>query len=156
MCSLKIHNVLLSRVSNDVSITVFTLAKLNQSTKYMLKVAKEMLANGESSKFNFTYKVTPFLVFVVAKIRFISREETYVLNAAGVYLLKVNYEYDRRNCGICSKLTVKTLKRSQLTLLRYHLALVRLRSSHLRCSIKKLFLTISQFSQENTYVGVSF
>ena len=47
---------------------VFTLAKLNQSTKYMLKVAKEMLAKGKSSKLNFTYKVAPFLVFVVAKI----------------------------------------------------------------------------------------
>ena len=31
----------------------------------------------------------------------------HVLNAAGVYLLKVNYEYDRRNCGIYSKLTIK-------------------------------------------------
>ena len=80
----------------------------------------------------------------------------HVLNAAGVYLLKVNCEYDRKSCGICSKLTVKTLKRSQLTLLRYHLALVRLRSSHLRCSIKKLFLKISQFSQESTCVRVSF
>ena len=48
--------------------TVFTLAKLSQSTKYMFKVAKEMLAKGRSSKFNATYKVTPFLVFVVAKI----------------------------------------------------------------------------------------
>ena len=62
----------------NASTIVFTLAKLNQSTKYMLKVAKEMLAKGKSSKFNFTYKVTPFLVFVVAKIRFISREETYM------------------------------------------------------------------------------
>ena len=41
---------------------------LNQSTKYMRKVAKEMLAKGKASKFNFTYKVAPFLVFVVAKI----------------------------------------------------------------------------------------
>ena len=47
---------------------VFTLAKLNQSTKYMLKVAKEMLAKGKSSKLNFTYKVALVLVFVVAKI----------------------------------------------------------------------------------------
>ena len=30
------------------------------------------------------------------------------------------------------------------------------RSSHQRCSIKKLFLKISQYSQENTYVEVSF
>ena len=52
----------------NASTIVFTLAKLNQSTKYMLKVAKEMLAKGKSSKFNFTYKVTPFLVFVVPKI----------------------------------------------------------------------------------------
>ena len=57
---------------------VVTLAKLNQSTKYMLKAAKEMLAKGKSSKFNFIYKVTPFLVFVVAKIRFFSWEETYM------------------------------------------------------------------------------
>ena len=34
----------------------------------------------------------------------------HVLNAAGVYLLKVNCGYDRRNCEICSKLTVKTLE----------------------------------------------
>ena len=32
----------------------------------------------------------------------------------------------------------------------------RFRSSHHRCSIKKLFLKISQYSQENTCVGVSF
>ena len=62
----------------NASTIVFTLAKLNQSTKYMLKVAKEKLAKGKSSKFNFTYKVRPFLVFVVAKIRFFSREETYM------------------------------------------------------------------------------
>ena len=52
----------------NVSTIVFTLATLNQSIKYMLQVAKEMLAKVKSSKFNFTYKVTPFLVFVVAKI----------------------------------------------------------------------------------------
>ena len=52
----------------NASTIVFTLAKLNQSTKYILKVAKEMLAKGKSSKFNFTYEVTPFLVFAVAKI----------------------------------------------------------------------------------------
>ena len=39
----------------------------------------------------------------------------HVLNAVGVYLFKVNCEYDRRNCGISSKLTIKTLERSQLT-----------------------------------------
>ena len=50
----------------NASTIVFTLAKLNQSTKYMLKVAKEMLAKSKSSEFNFTYKVTPFLAFVVA------------------------------------------------------------------------------------------
>ena len=52
----------------NASTIVFTLVKLNQSKKYMLKVAKEMLTKSKSSKFNFTYKVTPFLVFVVAKI----------------------------------------------------------------------------------------
>ena len=52
----------------NASTIVFTLAKLNQSTKYMLKVAKEMLAKVKGSKFNFTYKATLFLVFVVAKI----------------------------------------------------------------------------------------
>ena len=35
-----------------------------------------------------------------------------VMNAAGVHLLKVNCEYDRRNYGICSQLTVKTIERS--------------------------------------------
>ena len=52
----------------NASTIVFTSAKLNQSTKYMLKLAKEMLAKGKSLKFHFTCKVTPFLVFVVAKI----------------------------------------------------------------------------------------
>ena len=68
----------------NASTIVFTLAKLNQSTKYMLKFAKEMLAKGKSSKFKLkqqstgatsmlfwcvtSFKVTPFLVFVVAKI----------------------------------------------------------------------------------------
>ena len=64
----------------------------------------------------------------------------HVLNAAGVYLLKVNYEYERRNCGICSKLTVKTPEQSQLTPLRYLLVLIKFRSSHLRCYIKKAVL----------------
>ena len=61
----------------------------------------------------------------------------HVLNSAGVYLLKVNYEYDRRNRGICSKLTIKTIELRQMTPLCYLLALVRFRSSHLRCFIKK-------------------
>ena len=30
------------------------------------------------------------------------------------------------------------------------------RSSHRRCSVKKVFLKVSQYSQENTSVGVSF
>ena len=30
------------------------------------------------------------------------------------------------------------------------------RNNHHRCSMKKLFLKISQYSQENTFVGVSF
>ena len=50
----------------------------------------------------------------------------HVLNPAGVYLLKANKEYDRRNCGICPKLTGTTLERSQLTSLWYLLALIRL------------------------------
>ena len=49
----------------NASTIDFTLSKLNQSTKYMLKVAEEILVKGKSSKFNFTYKVTPFLVYVV-------------------------------------------------------------------------------------------
>ena len=32
----------------NASMTAFTLVKLNQSTKYMLKVSKEMLTNGKS------------------------------------------------------------------------------------------------------------
>ena len=50
----------------------------------------------------------------------------HVLNPAGVYLLKANKEYDRRNCGIYPKLTGKILERSQLTSLWYLLALIRL------------------------------
>ena len=64
----------------------------------------------------------------------------HVLNATGAYLFKVNHEYDRIICGIYSKLTVKTLEQSQLTPLRYFLKLIGLRSSHLRCSIKKAVL----------------
>ena len=30
------------------------------------------------------------------------------------------------------------------------------RKNHQRCSVKKLFLNILQYSQENTYVGVPF
>ena len=44
----------------------------------------------------------------------------HILNTAGVFLLKVNFEYDRRNCGICSQLTVKTVERSQLTPFNYN------------------------------------
>ena len=79
----------------------------------------------------------------------------HVLNVVGIYLLKLNCGYDIRNCGICSKLTVKTLKQSQLTPLRFInlLVLIRLRSSNLR--LKNLFIKILQFSQENTFVGDS-
>ena len=42
-----------------------------------------------------------------------------VLNPVGVYLHKMNNEYDKWNCGVCSKLTVKTLEPSQLTSLQY-------------------------------------
>ena len=72
----------------------------------------------------------------------------HFLNAIIVYLLKVNYDYDRRNYGIWSKLSVKTLERSQLTPQRYLGALIRLRSSHLTCSMKKLLLKILLFSQK--------
>ena len=37
-----------------------------------------------------------------------------------------------------------------------HLQLSYCRSSHLRCSVKRLFWNISRNSQENTYIGVSF
>ena len=78
------------------STIVFTLVKFNQSTKYMLKVSKEMVARGKSSKIKLnnkaperrqrylvnqpcstSYKAKPFLVFVV-KIRFFSWEEAYI------------------------------------------------------------------------------
>ena len=35
----------------NASMIVFTLAKFDQSTKYMLNVAKEMLTKGKTSKF---------------------------------------------------------------------------------------------------------
>ena len=111
----------------NASTTVFTLAKFNQSIKYMLKVAKEMLAKSKSSKFRLeqqstrttstllwcstSYKVKFSLVFVIAKIFFFLPGGNI-----HVYLFKfiVNYECDKRNCRISSKLTVKTLERSQL------------------------------------------
>ena len=37
---------------------IFTLVKINQPTKYMLKVAKEMLAKGKRSKFKLKQKST--------------------------------------------------------------------------------------------------
>ena len=59
MCLLKIHNnVLLSRVSNNANTLVFGLAKLNESTKHMLKVGKEMLVKGKSSKFKLKQQST--------------------------------------------------------------------------------------------------
>ena len=79
----------------------------------------------------------------------------HVLNAAGVYLLKVNLNTIDKKCGICSKSTLKTLERNQLTPLRCLLVLIRLRSWEPDVSIKELFLKTSQFSQENTCVGVS-
>ena len=42
----------------NASTINFTLAKLNQSTKYILKVAKEMLAKDESSKFTLKQQST--------------------------------------------------------------------------------------------------
>ena len=148
MCSLKIHdNVPLSRVSIECEHVVFTLAKLDQSTKYMLKFEKEMLAKLENSKFRLeqqitrttstlfwcltSYKLTHFLVFVVAKIWFFRREEKYLFWTTLAFA----------QSEICLKLLVKTLEPSQLTPSRYLLALIRL---------------ISQFSQENTCVRASF
>ena len=37
---------------------ILTLVKINQPTKYMLKVAKEMLAKGKRSKFKLKQKTT--------------------------------------------------------------------------------------------------
>ena len=148
MCSLKIHdNVPLSRVSIECEHVVFTLAKLDQSTKYMLKFEKKMLAKRENSKFRLeqqstrttstlfwcstSYKLTHFLVFVVAKIWFFRREEKYLFWTTLAFA----------QSEICLKLLVKTLEPSQLTPSRYLLALIRL---------------ISQFSQESTCVRASF
>ena len=147
MCSLKIHgNVPLSRVSIECEHVVFTLAKLDQSTKYMLKFEKKMLAKRENSKFRLeqqstrttstlfwcstSYKLTHFLVFVVAKIWFFRREEKYLFWTTPAFA----------QSEICLKLLVKTLEPSQLTPSRYLLALIRL---------------ISQVSQENTCVRAS-
>ena len=147
MCSLKIHdNVPLSRVSIECEHVVFTLAKLDQSTKYMLKFEKDMLAKLENSKFRLeqqitrttstlfwcltSYKLTHFLVFVVAKIWFFRREEKYLFWTTPAFA----------QSEICLKLLVKTLEPSQLTPSRYLLALIRL---------------ISQVSQENTCVRAS-
>ena len=60
-------------------------------------------------------------------------------------LLKGYYDQDWDNN------TKVTVKRLFTELLRYYY-----RSSHRRCSIKKGFLKISQYSQESTCVGVSF
>ena len=71
---------------------------------------------------------------VVAKIWFFSRKTTYMFWTQPAF---AQSELDRRNCGICSKLTVKTLERSHLMSLRYLLAWIfRLRSSH-RCIHRK-------------------
>ena len=107
MCSLKIHdNVPLSRVSIECEHVVFTLAKLDQSTKYMLKFEKKMLAKRENSKFRLeqqstrttstlfwcsaSYKLTHFLVFVVAKICFLDGKKN-ICSEPRWRLLKVKY-----------------------------------------------------------------
>ena len=75
----------------------------------------------------FSYKVTTFLDFFVANMFFLlAWRNIYVLNPAAAYLLRVNNEYDKRNYGISSKLTIKTLEQSQLTSVWYLLALIRL------------------------------
>ena len=43
------------------------------------------------------------------------RFATFTNNPAGIYLLKVNGRNTRTRCEICSKLTIKTLKRQQWT-----------------------------------------
>ena len=78
----------------NASTIVITLANFSQSTKNMFKVAKEMLAKGKSSQFkrkhqstrtmstlfccSTSYKVKPFLDFVVTKI-FFGREGAWML-----------------------------------------------------------------------------
>ena len=89
--SLKIHdNVLLSRVSNEWEHDSLFSSKVKPVNKIHAQGCQKILAR---QKLNFkqqstrttsttsilSYKVTHFLVFVVAKIRFFSREETYML-----------------------------------------------------------------------------
>ena len=58
--------------------------------------------------------------------------------------------------NICSQdLRSLFTKRLKKTLLQ-SLTAILFRSRHQRCSIKKLFLKVLQYSQENTCVGVSF
>ena len=59
-----------------------------------------------------SYKVKSFLVLLLIRYDFLAGRKHTCFKRS---LLKVNCEYDRRNCGICSKLTVKMLERSQLT-----------------------------------------
>ena len=114
------------------AITIFlTLVRLNQSIKYMPKVATKLKKQSTTTMPTLfccltSYKVTSFLDFFVANMLFFSREKTHVLHPAGVYLLKVNKEYNRRNYGISSRLTTKTLEQSQLMLFQYLLVLIRL------------------------------
>ena len=109
-------NILLSWVSDECEHDSLYVAKFNQSIKYMLKVAKEMLAKSKSSKLRLeqqstrttstllwcstSYKVKSFLVFVIPKIIFfLPGGNIHVY----LFKFKVNYEYDKRNCRISSK-----------------------------------------------------
>ena len=52
--------------------------------------------------------------------------------------------------------TNKTMKNEPITLNELKDGFFFLKNSHRRCSLKKVFLKISQYSQENTYVGFCF
>ena len=99
------------------------------------------------------------------------------LDPANIYLFKVNKRNTRRHWRCSGVFIVSVGHISHLFLVflllslsmyfvlglcsdKFHktprIDLRRFRSGHRRCSIKKLFLEISQSSQENKCVGVSF
>ena len=120
-----------------------TCSKLQKKCQQKVKVQDSNLSNKARELtqrcFGVQLHIKQHLFQFLLLLRYDFLAGIYVVNVARDHLLNVNYEYDKRNCLNMFKI-VKTLERSQMTPLLYLLGFIRLRSSHLRCSMKKAVL----------------
>ena len=91
--------------------------------------------------------VTLYRIFLFLKVYFLIWQSYY----------KLSYEFYKKQFGKMWPKSFKTLVKDKTPVkLQARHFISKTKSSHRRCSLKKVFLKYSQKSQENTCVGVSF